>query len=74
MDMRPAGLVGVVLIIAGVIVLSLRGISYTKDRHSTNVGPVQISTVQKGFVPPLAGIVAIVAGVALIAVGRQREA
>lgn len=72
--MRPARILGVVLIVLGVIVLGLRGISYTKDRHSTNIGPVQVSTVTKGFVPPIAGGIAIIAGIALIAVGRERPA
>jgi hypothetical protein len=74
MLMRPAGILGVVLIVLGAVVLGLRGISYTKDRHSTNVGPVQVSTVTKGFVPPIAGGIAIIAGIALIAVGRERPA
>jgi len=71
--MRPVGMVGAVLIVLGIVVLAVRGFSYTKDRDSTNIGPVQISTEKKGFVPPVAGVIAIVAGVALIAVGRQRS-
>lgn len=72
--MRSIGLVGVVLIVAGVVVLALRGITYVKDRDSTNIGPVQVSTVQKGFVPPVAGVIAIVAGIALVAAGRRKSA
>jgi hypothetical protein len=70
--MRPMGLLGILLIIGGALVLAARGISYTKDRHSTNIGPVQVSTADKGFVPPVAGAIAIIAGFVLIAVGRQR--
>jgi hypothetical protein len=73
MLMRPLGMLGVVLIVLGAVVLAVRGISYTKDRHSTNIGPVQVSTSDKGFVPPVAGAVAIIAGLVLIAVGRQRS-
>lgn len=70
--MRPIGMLGVVLIVVGALVLAARGISYTRDRHATNIGPVQVSTSDKGFVPPVAGAIAIVAGFVLIAVGRQR--
>ncbi len=70
--MRPVGILGLVLIVVGVVVLALRGISYTKDRHSTNIGPVKVSTSEKGFVPPVAGIVAIIVGVGMITVGRER--
>ena len=73
MLMRPLGMLGVLLLVLGAIVLAVRGITYTKDRHSTNIGPVQVSTSDKGFVPPVAGAVAILAGVALIAVGRERS-
>lgn len=70
--MRPLGMLGVVLIIAGALVLAARGISYTKDRHSTDIGPVQVSTSDKGFVPPVAGAIAIIAGLVLVAAGRRR--
>jgi hypothetical protein len=70
--MRPIGMLGIVLIIVGALVLAARGISYTKDRHSTDIGPVKVSTSDKGFVPPVAGAIAIIAGFVLIAVGRQR--
>ncbi len=71
--MRPLGIVGVVLIVLGVLVLAARGLSYTKDRDSTHVGPVKVSTEKKGYVPPIAGGIAIVAGIALVAAGRGRS-
>jgi len=70
--MRPLGVIGVILIIAGVVVLALRGISYTKDRDSMKVGPLEVSAEHKGFIPPVAGVIAIAAGIVLVAVGRQR--
>ena len=70
--MRPLGMVGVVLIVVGVLVLAARGVSYTKDRDSTHVGPIKVSTEQKGFVPPIAGAIAIIAGIVLVAAGRGR--
>jgi hypothetical protein len=71
--MRLTAIVGVVLIVLGLVVLAANGISYTKERHSTNIGPVQISTAEKGFVSPTAGAVAIVAGIILVVVGRRRS-
>jgi hypothetical protein len=70
--MRPLGIIGVLLIIAGVVVLAMKGISYTKDRVSVKVGGLEISKEDRGFVPPLAGIVAIVAGIGLVAAGRKK--
>jgi uncharacterized membrane protein len=70
--MRPLGIIGVILIIAGVIVLAMKGISYTKDRDSVKIGGVELSKEDRGFVPPVAGVIAIVAGIVLVAAGRKR--
>jgi len=68
--MRPLGLFGAVLIAFGVVVLALRGISYTKDRDAVKVGPVEIAAERKGFITPAVGAVALIAGLALVLVGR----
>ena len=70
--MRPLGIIGVILIIAGVIVLAMKGISYTKDRDSVKIGGVELSKEDRGFVPPVAGVIAIVAGIVLVAAGRKK--
>jgi hypothetical protein len=69
--MKPVVIVGVVLIVLGVVVVALQGVSYVRDRHEVSIGPVQISAEERGFVPPFAGGIAIVAGVALLLVGRR---
>jgi hypothetical protein len=71
--MRLTGFAGVVLIVLGVVVLAANGVSYTKERHSTDIGPLEVSTVKKGFVSPAAGAIAIVAGIVLVVVGRRRS-
>ncbi|HEX6533004.1 MAG TPA: hypothetical protein VF041_00320 [Gemmatimonadaceae bacterium] len=70
--MRPLGIVGVILVVAGVVILAMRGFSYTKDRDAVRVGPVEVAAEHKGFVPPVVGVVAVVAGLVLVAVGRRR--
>ncbi len=70
--MRPLGIVGVILIIAGIVVLAMKGISYTKDRDAVKIGGIEIAKEDRGFVPPVAGIIAVVAGVALVAAGRKK--
>ena len=72
--MRPLGWVGVALIVAGGIILVMRGVSYTKNRNDVEVGPFRIATVEKGFVPPIAGIVTILVGAGLLYAGRTRKA
>jgi hypothetical protein len=72
--MRPLGVIGIVLVVAGAIVLAMRGISYTKERQEVSVGPLEVAAERKGFVPPAAGVVAIVVGLGLVVAGRRRGA
>ncbi len=72
--MRPIGWIGIILVVLGVIILAMRGVSYTKDRQEVSVGPMKVATEQKGFVPPAAGFLAIAVGVALVFVGTRRRA
>jgi hypothetical protein len=72
--MRPLGWLGVVLIVLGVIVIALGGVSYTKKRNDLEVGPFQVAAVEKGFVPPTAGVVTVLVGVGLLLAGRRRGA
>ncbi len=64
---------GIILIIAGAVVVALGGVSYVKSQHRANVGPVSITTEQHGFVTPLAGRVGIAIGVVLVAAGGTRR-
>jgi len=70
--MRPLTLIGIILIVAGGVILTMRGISYTKDRQSVSVGPLSVTTENKGFVPPVVGMIAIVLGGVLVFAGRRR--
>lgn len=69
--MRPAGLIGVLLIVFGAIVLVLRGVSYVKDRNTADLGIAKVTTESRGFIPPWVGGVALLAGVVLLFAGRR---
>lgn len=69
--MRPAGLIGMLLIVFGAIVLVVGGVSYVKDRDKTDLGIATITTERRGFVPPWVGGVAVLAGVVLLFAGRR---
>ncbi len=58
---------GIILIIAGAVVVALGGVSYVRHRDQANVGPVSITTEQHGFITPLAGVVGIAVGIVLVA-------
>ena len=70
--MKPIGIIGVVLIVAGGIVMALQGVSYVRDRQKISVGPLEVSAEQRGFISPVVGGIVLAAGVVLVLMGRRR--
>jgi drug/metabolite transporter (DMT)-like permease len=72
--MKPASLIGFVLIVLGVVGLALGGFSFTRKEKVLDVGPVEATADKKEHmaVPPLLGVLAIVGGVVLVATSARR--
>ncbi|MEO8463919.1 MAG: hypothetical protein ABI640_01135 [Gammaproteobacteria bacterium] len=66
--MNTGKILGLALIVAGVLGLVYGSFTYTKDTHRANVGPITLSVKDKETVnvPIWAGVVAVVAGGALL--------
>jgi uncharacterized membrane protein YidH (DUF202 family) len=73
--MRLGTLVGLVLIVLGVVGLASGGFSYTKREKIVDIGPIHATADEKHSVaiPPVLGTIAIVAGVALVALTVRRR-
>ena len=69
--MRPLAWIGVLLIIAGIVIVAMRGIPYTKSRNEVEVGPLKVTSQERGLVTPLVGVAAIVIGGVLVFAGRK---
>jgi UDP-N-acetylmuramyl pentapeptide phosphotransferase/UDP-N-acetylglucosamine-1-phosphate transferase len=65
--------IGIVLIIAGILMLIFRGFSFTKEKKVVDLGPVEINKKEKHDVgwPVYAGGIAIFAGVIVLVAGRK---
>jgi hypothetical protein len=61
----------VILIAAGIVVVAMRGIPYTKSRNEVEVGPLKVTTQERGLVTPIFGVAAIVVGAVLVFGGRR---
>ena len=74
--MKGIGLLGIILIFLGLVALVWPVISYTDTDTVVDIGPLEVTTQSEERVPipPLAGGAAIVAGIALVVVGRRRHA
>jgi hypothetical protein len=71
--MRPTSLIGLVLIAAGVAMLLMGGLSYTKSEKVLDVGPLEatVETKERVPIPPLLGGLLLAGGVALLFVGNK---
>jgi drug/metabolite transporter (DMT)-like permease len=69
--MRPLAWVGVLLIVAGLIIVAMRGIPYTKSSNQVEVGPLKVTSQERGMVTPIMGVAAIVIGGVLVFAGRK---
>jgi drug/metabolite transporter (DMT)-like permease len=65
---------GVILIVLGIIGLVWGGLTYTTQKKVLDIGPVEAYKSERHAlpVPPIAGAVALIGGLVLLATGRQR--
>jgi uncharacterized membrane protein HdeD (DUF308 family) len=65
--------VGILLIVLGIVALIYQGISYTRQDTVVDAGPLEIQTERRETIPlpPIIGIVSIVAGGFLVYMGSR---
>ena len=73
--MKPLALLGIVLLVLGLGALAFQGFTYTSRETVLDIGPIKATadTEKTVALPPIAGIVAVIAGVALIVTGRGKR-
>jgi uncharacterized membrane protein YidH (DUF202 family) len=66
-------LIGIVLIVLGVLGLAFGGFTYTTRDKVVDLGPLQVSADKQHNLPiaPIAGVAALVAGIALVLAGSK---
>jgi len=71
--MKPATIIGIILIILGIIGFAVGGVSFTHQKKVIDMGPVQVSHQEKETYPisPILSTIALVAGVGLVVVGPR---
>ncbi|MFH2049090.1 MAG: DUF3185 domain-containing protein [bacterium] len=73
--MKIMTIIGIILIALGVIGLIYGGISYTSSRNAINVGDMHVQIDETRQIPfsPIAGALAVLAGVILIVFDRRGQ-
>jgi hypothetical protein len=73
--MKPVAILGIVLIVLGIGALVYQGFTYTTREKVLDLGPLQATAERQKTVPlpPIVGIVAVVAGVALVMAGGRKR-
>ena len=72
--MAPARIAGLLRIVLGLIGLLWGGISWTREKTIVDVGPIKATTQERETIPlpPLAGGIALVAGIVLLVLPRKK--
>jgi hypothetical protein len=71
--MKPATIIGIVLVIIGVIGFAIGGFSFTHEKQDAKIGPLNIEHKETSTVPipPILSGIALVGGIALVIVGAK---
>ena len=72
--MKPATVVGIILIILGIVALAYQGINYTTKDKVVDLVPLKVASQRAKTIPlpPIVGIAALVGGVVLVAVSARK--
>jgi TRAP-type C4-dicarboxylate transport system permease small subunit len=73
--MNGIKMIAMVLVVAGVLALAYGGFTYTKETHHADIGPLHMSVSDKKTVnvPIWAGAGAVLAGAAMLVMGKKNS-
>lgn len=71
--MKPATIIGLILIVLGIVGFALGGFSFTEHKKDVDLGPVQVGHKENHTVPipPVLSAIALVGGIGLVVVGAR---
>lgn len=74
--MKPISWAGLILIIAGVLVLVFGGISYNKRKNVMDLGGVHVTATHRQRIdfPPIVGGLIVLGGIVLVVAGSRQKA
>lgn len=69
-------MLGIILIVAGILLMVFRGFSYVREKKVVDIGPIEVNAKEREHVswPLYVGALATVAGIVIVASARKRLA
>jgi hypothetical protein len=72
---KPAAIIGIVLIIVGVLGFAWGGLGWTTQKKDAQLGPLEITLKESHGItfPPVASGICLVGGIVLVIVGSRKN-
>ena len=72
--MKPAIVTGILLIVLGIVALSYKSITYTKEEKIAEIGPFSATAEREKSIPlpPVLGGLALIAGAGMLVLGYRK--
>jgi hypothetical protein len=72
--MKPAMMIGILLIVLGGLALAYQGFNYTKQEKVIDIGPIHATAEEQKHVPipPILGALALVGGIVMVVAGTRK--
>ena len=73
--MKPAGIIGIILIVIGIVGFVFGGIHWTTEKKDAQLGPLEVKHSERqgvAFPPVLSGL-CVVGGIVLVIVGSRKN-
>ena len=73
--MKTASWLGILLVVAGALILVYQGINYTREKKVIDMGPMHVTQESHEHIPlpPILGGLALVGGVVLLVMGARSK-
>jgi uncharacterized membrane protein len=73
--MKPAMMIGILLVVLGALALAYQGFNYTRQEKVIDLGPIHATAERQEHIslPPILGGLALVGGILLVVVGSRKN-
>ena len=73
--MKPAGIIGVILIIVGIVGFAWGGLHWSTEKKDAQLGPLEIKHTENQGInfPPVVSVICLVGGIVLVGLSARKS-